>query len=84
MRNKYTVATVSKASSMKTKEMEQVDNSLTDMVTKVTQTAYSVGYKDALIRIKRILPTNTKTIDIIELKLILGLAIKNCEEKEDD
>lgn len=84
MGNKYTVATVSKASSMKTKEMEQADKSLTDLVTEVTQTAYLVGYKDALVNVRKSLPTNTKTIDIIKLKVILGLAIKNCEEKEDD
>lgn len=84
MRNTFAVVNVGRTPSLKTKEVEEAEKSLTDMVTEVIETAYIMGYKDALIHVKRILPTDKKTVDILQLKLLLGVAIKNCEEKEDD
>lgn len=82
MSNNYTVAEVGKAPTLKTKEAEKTEKTLTDLVTEITTVAYFKGYKDALVALNKSLPTNRKTINLVQLRLILSLSIKACEKEE--
>jgi hypothetical protein len=80
MKNTRVVATVGKPLLMSEQAIEGA-NIISEVTQQAYRNGYLNGYKSALVQVIETLPTDRKTMDIIQLKLILHLAIDACEEE---
>lgn len=78
---KRTIATVAKPMFLKTQEIDEQINIALEVTTEITNKAYLLGYKQALINLDQLL---TSDADKESISKAVKNVIKEYEEKEDE